>query len=573
MRHMDRLEAKKVNGQTYYYYSKWGWKNGKCRRLWQKYLGKPEKILKAIRADNSAGDYAEVFEWGLSGALWKECVSSEIVEIIDELCPKREQGLSTGEYISLASINRSIQAVSKASIWDWFSKTTLIRNFKGATKSALSSQRFWDHMDRISKTKTREIWRRILSNTVASESIDTSSISYDGTNFYTFIDTFNVRCDIAKRGKNKQGRSNLRQVSYALFCTADSHIPLYYDVYDGNRHDAKQFSAMLSEFHSFWETISHESGNKPDTTVVFDKGNNSARNFEMIDRYELNYVGSVKLGEHKELVSVSNEDDVFKDCSSSELAGVKAFRVAKNVYGKTRTLVVTFNPNLHQSQYMTLQNDISKALLKLSDIQQKLEDRRQGLVTKGTKPTTNSTVKKCSTALKRPYLASIIKVDVDDGDSGIPKLDYSICNDTLDNITKTYLGKNILITSRAEWDIDRIITAYRSQYIIEDVFKEMKDRDAGSWWPMHHWTDSKIHVHALYCTIALLLRALIQRRVQKDGIRISMKRLLTSLRDIKEVVTVNTKEKKKRTTLTKLDEIQERLLDSLSMQHDPMVLG
>ena len=39
---MQRLEAKTVNGHTYYYFSLWGWKSGKCRRLSQKYLGKAD---------------------------------------------------------------------------------------------------------------------------------------------------------------------------------------------------------------------------------------------------------------------------------------------------------------------------------------------------------------------------------------------------------------------------------------------------------------------------------------------------------------------------------------------------
>ena len=45
---MQRLEAKIIHGRTYYYLSTWGWKNGKCRRLSQKYLGKPEDIARAV---------------------------------------------------------------------------------------------------------------------------------------------------------------------------------------------------------------------------------------------------------------------------------------------------------------------------------------------------------------------------------------------------------------------------------------------------------------------------------------------------------------------------------------------
>ena len=37
---MEWLEAKQVKGHTYYYYSKWAWVDNRCRRVWQKYLGK-----------------------------------------------------------------------------------------------------------------------------------------------------------------------------------------------------------------------------------------------------------------------------------------------------------------------------------------------------------------------------------------------------------------------------------------------------------------------------------------------------------------------------------------------------
>ena len=64
-----------------------------------------------------------------------------------------------------------------------------------------------------------------------------------------------------------------------------------------------------------------------------------------------------------------------------------------------------------------------------------------------------------------------------------------------------------------------------AQFHIENVFKDMKDRDIGSWWPLYHWTDQKINVHSFSCTIAVLLRALAHRRVKEAGIDISMKRL------------------------------------------------
>jgi hypothetical protein len=104
---MERLESKKVNGHTYYYYSKWGWRNGKCRRLWQKYLGKLENIAQAVDGGPSPS-YAEVFQFGLPTALWLEGTRQNIIGEIDRLCPKRRQGMSIGDYIMMAAVNRAI---------------------------------------------------------------------------------------------------------------------------------------------------------------------------------------------------------------------------------------------------------------------------------------------------------------------------------------------------------------------------------------------------------------------------------------------------------------------------------
>ena len=68
---MHRLEAKSINGRTYYYLSLWGWKNGKCRRLSQKYLGKPEDIARVLEGTGPAPEYALVLGWGLPLALWQ----------------------------------------------------------------------------------------------------------------------------------------------------------------------------------------------------------------------------------------------------------------------------------------------------------------------------------------------------------------------------------------------------------------------------------------------------------------------------------------------------------------------
>ena len=570
---MDRLEAKKINGRTYYYYSKWAWVDGKCRRVWQKYLGKLETIVNAVEQDGPAPLYAEVFQWALPTALWQESDAAELLKHTEHLCPKRKQGLSTAEYLAIAAINRAVCPSSKRSMWEWFSQTSLLRQIPHASKALLTSQRFWDHMDRINAKTAASIWKRIIKGVVKREAIDVSSVSYDGTNFYTFIDTFNTRCQIAKRGKNKQGRDNLRQVSYALFCCADGHIPLFYDVYEGNRNDAKQFPLMLKRFHRFFRELSGNDGSAADTTVIFDKGNNSPDNFALLDSAGLDFVGSVKLNAHKELALIPNNDSDFVPCQSPELEGTKSFRVTKKIYGRPRTLVVTYNQNLFNAQWTTLQNDMIKAGEKLSALQTKLRERAGGIIKHGKVPTIKSLETQCKNILSRQHLKNIINVTIGKGTDEIPQVDYTIDTAALDELSQTWLGKTILITSRNEWADAKIIEAYRSQFIIEDVFKEMKDRTTGSWWPLHHWTNSKIRVHGLYCTIAVLLRALMLRRVRKAGLDLPLKRVLRELNAICEVVTIyprkrGAKTAQKQTTLTKTSDVQQQLLSILGLNNE-----
>ncbi len=46
------------------------------------------------------------------------------------------------------------------------------------------------HMGRINSATASLIWKRVIKGALRREDIDLSCVSYDGTNFYTFIDTF-----------------------------------------------------------------------------------------------------------------------------------------------------------------------------------------------------------------------------------------------------------------------------------------------------------------------------------------------------------------------------------------------
>jgi transposase len=568
---MQRLEAKTIHGRTYYYYSHWGWKNGKCRRLSQKYLGKAEDIAQAVQGVGPAPQYAEVLDWGLPLALWQEAARAQVAEHVDQLCPKRAQGLSTGDYLRLAAINRAYDPVSKQAMWDWLTRTCLLRWWPEASAGQLTSQRFWDHMDRIAPATAQAIWQQLLAQVLQREQIELSQICYDGTNFYTFIDTFNLKCQIAKRGKNKQGRCNLRQVSYALFCSTDGQLPLFYDVYEGNRNDAKEFPQVLARFQRWLVQRAGSTWATTKPTLIFDKGNNSGDNFGLIDQLELPYVGSVKLDEHPDLKQVSNRDARWQAATEPGLAGTKSWRTQQVVYGKERTLVVTYNEHLFDSQWATVQNDLAQALSQLAAVRQNLQNRATGLIKGGTRPSVASVERKCDQILHRQHLRQLVQTTVTQNSAGVPQLDYQADATAQQELADTHLGKTLLITGHQEWTDAQVIRAYRSQFVIEEIFHEMKDRRIGTWWPLRHWTDSKIQVHGLYCTIAVLLRALLWRRARLAGLRLSMADLLAKLGQIQQVINVYPAKRAgqsvtEQSVLTKRDETQEKLIEILGLQ-------
>jgi transposase len=567
---VQRLEAKRVNGHTYYYLSDWGWRQGKCRRLAQQYLGKLEDFSARLTGAGPAPAYAEVFELGRPLALWGAVQRAELIPLADQLCPKRQQGLSPGLYLALAALNRAVHPVSKRQFWDWLAGTALVRAVPHLSAEALSSQRFWDHLEGWEPEKLQALWKGLLERAGQREGIDLSRLCYDGTNFYTFIDTFNVQNHLAQRGKNKQGRDNLRQVSYALVCAAHGQWPLYYEVYEGNRNDSRQFGELLGRFAAFYAGLAPAGAPRPRTTLVFDKGNNSAANFALIDTLGLDYVGAVKLGEVAEWAAVSNTGDArWEACAG--LAGTKAFRVEAEVYGRKRTLVVSWHQGLFEAQWATVQSELARALRQLAELRQSLERRQQGEVKGGKAPTGESVQKQCREILHREHLSQVVTIGVQTHASGVPGLDYRVQPEALERLRDTVLGKNVLVTSHGGWKDPQVIEAYRSQFLIEEIFQQMKDRDLGCWWPMFHWTDRMIQVHGLYCTIALLLRAMVGRQVREAGVELPLTRLWAELEQVREVVNVYAgrgarKPPARQRVLSKLTTLQERLVEVLGLR-------
>jgi len=147
---MASLTPKIVNGHKYYYARISKRVNGKPKIVQTIYLGTVDKIVKNAQAAEQIPPAKEVYiaELGATAGLFDIAKRLQFVEIIDSHIAKREQGPTVGQYMLAAAINRAAQPTSKAALGQWF-EDTIGPGLMGIKPKQLTSQAFWNHMDRL----------------------------------------------------------------------------------------------------------------------------------------------------------------------------------------------------------------------------------------------------------------------------------------------------------------------------------------------------------------------------------------------------------------------------------------
>jgi transposase len=556
---MPSLTKKIIAGRAYYYLRECKRIDGKPKIVWQQYLGTAEAL--ADRLVSPTPRSAVIREFGASMACFKLAEELRVVEVIDRHCGKRtDAGLSVGQYMLISALNRCIAPLSKKRIGVWYQKTVLPRLIPAKTRQ-LSSQRFWDNMDRIDAEAITKIEDEISKIAVTQFGLDLRCLLFDATNFFTFIDSFNRRSKLAQRGKSKEGRTNLRLLGLALLVTYDGDVPLFQHTYAGNQHDSTTFRSIADQMVARCKALSQETC---DITLVFDKGNNSDENLSIVKDSTLHFVGSLVPTQHPELLEISR--DQMRRLDTKQLPKVWSHRTKKKVFGVERTILVTFNRALYLAQQKTLTREINKRKRQLTKL--KVSLRRARARKQGKKPTTQGTKNRIRTILTGRHMKDLFTTHIR-GKEGRLSLQWKFNQKAWETLKRTLLGKTLLFTDREEWTDEQIVLGYRSQSHVEAAFRRMKDPHFLTFRPTYHWTDQKLRVHAFYCVLALTILSLMRRKLAQAGIRMSISRMVEQLADIQEIALLYPGRKKTtvqaRTMLSDIDKQQHRMLAALKI--------
>jgi transposase len=560
---MPSIVGKKLGGKTYYYLVESARVGGKPRIVSQRYLGPAEEIVARLSgASPGEPDRSRHVAFGDVAAVWAVLRRLEVAEIVDDVVgPRRaDAAASVGTYIALAALNRVCDPCSKLAFERWWAKTAGDRWVR-LPSAALDHRRFWAAMDHIDEARLKEIERRIVARMVEVFSVDLSGLVLDMTNFATWIDSANPRAPIAQRGHSKQKRSDLRLIGLGLVVSVDGGIPLVSHSYPGNQPDVTQFPAMVEELATRFAILGGGDGQQ--LTLVFDAGQNSQDNYELIENSRFHFVASLPPSDHPDLLAVPATR--YHDLDPQRFPGLRALETTKVVFGTPRRIVVTHSENLHAKQAASFEQTLAKARRQLSALAARLA-RGQ---TRKPRPRVEAEI---AEILKPRWVSRVITTTLTGDLPAELRLTWRTNATARTGLEKEIFGKRLLFTDKgpAAASTAQIVADYRSQESAEADFRQMKDTSVVSFSPMFHFTEQKIRVHVFYCVLALMVARLMVRQADQAGLHMSVRELLDTLAGIQETVLLYQGERgrpRARRMLTDTDSTAQHLYDLFGL-HD-----
>jgi transposase len=523
---MASIVGKRIKGQTYYYLREVARVGGRPKIVSQRYLGKAADVAAAIDGAATLPERTRHLGFGALAAAWSVLEELDVVGIIDRVVGRRraDAACTVGTYIALAAANRVVAPCSKLAFADWWQTTAGDRWVKVPT-GALDHRRFWDAMDAIDPAQLARIERAVVKRMVQRFALDLSGLVVDMTNFATFIDSANPRAPIAKRGKAKQKRVDLRLVGLGLVVTRDGGVPIASHPYPGDRPDVTQFAAVIEELVLRFGELGMAAGA---LTVVYDAGCDSAANQAQVEAAGLHYVGSLRPSDHPDLLAVSAPR--FRVVDAERFPGLSAFQTRARALGADRRVIVTHSQSFHQRQARGFEQTLAKARRQLARLQARLA--------RGKTRRPREQVEAEITRICTPrWLDRVIDWELSGSSPASFRLHWRTDPAARRRLEAEVFGKRILFTDH-DWPVAEVVAAYRAQADVEAGFRQLKDPKVVSFSPMFHWTDQKIRVHALYCVLALMVAHLLRRQAARAGISMSVRELVTTLDSIQETVMV-----------------------------------
>lgn len=548
---MVHLARKNRNGVVYLYLEERKWIDGKSKRIWQKYLGREDKIQEqGIDMSSDKVEYLTM-EFGQSAALYKIAKKLDVIGIIDKHTDKsRDQNLTLGEYFLITTINRCISPVTKRRLGKWFKQDFLSTVFD-IDPSILNSQTYWNHYQYLDEEKIDKIESDLIKNLLDLYDLDLSTLLFDPTNFFTYQEKHENN-SLAEFGHSKENRNNLRLINLSLLCTKEFGIPLFHNTYEGNVQDAEHFKGIISKITERFKQIDQKI---EEMILIFDKGNHSPEAFEDINEIELSFIASLRNSTQKDLINtdIKKFKKIYLPSNGKE---VSYYTENQEIYGKERKVYVLLDPKKKKRAIVKFEIKLEKKLKEINEFLTKLNVKKW-------RKKENVEIK-LESLIGKILFKDIISYSITGSYEQLEVLTH--LNKETKEIYFESLGRSVIFTNLFDWEPVDIIQAFRDKYIVEDSFKNMKNPNMIAIRPMFHWSNTCIRAHVFSCVLGLLLLSLLRYELIQKKITSSYKEIMDNLSEAQISIIHFNSNKEPIYRLNKMTPLAEKMYKKLGLK-------
>ena len=516
---MAYLQRKTVKGIDYWSLVESRRVNGKPRPIVIEYFGNTKKFAEFLMNGRNESKILKSYSHGDTFALMKIANLLGIEQILDEkIKPKTRNGLKRSTSLLLIALQSVCKPGSKSEFESWIKTTTLPYEYNLPAES-LTCRHFWKQMDNIVESELAAAEDAIINVILSKYNFGLDKIALDYTNYFSYISSSNDKSELARRGRNKQKRHDLRQYSLALITTKDSGLPLYSHIYEGNKND----QTIFAEYTGILKSRIPQYDPKT-ITFVFDGGSNTKVNLEEL---ETHYICSFSMSYCKELYDIDIAE--YYDIKIGSKI-VRGYRLTKEIWGTERECILTYSQSLFDGQAKETDENIAKVIDSLISLNEQLGNPKSRISKDKT-----SIQSKIKAILNKKYMNDVFDISVEPlAESNVVTcVEYSVDESSKKDIMRKYFGKKLIISDHSNWTTEEILKTYREQDCIEKIFRATKDNDHCAIRPQFHYTDQKIRVHIFCCLLGLTLATILHCEVSNRGFAASKFHLLDILCSIR----------------------------------------
>jgi transposase len=443
----------------------------------------------------------------------------DLVKLIDQACgiTAPTSGPTIGEMVLAVAIQRACAPAAKcrlASVLDWS-----VPRVSCLPASAFSGQAFHRLAAQVTAEQLEQAQIAMARAIVGRFELSTDVLAFDTTNFDTHIAT-TTPGELARRGKAKSKRSDLRVVGLAVLVSETGHVPLLHRTYPGNGSDQAVLGGCLKALGQLHEVLV-EAGGRACRTLVRDGGSWSEQ--LELDLDVEGYYTLISLPLSHSASQLALEHAARRGamrCLGGKLGEVRAARLRTQVGDLDRTLVVVESQELLRGQKRGIAVALRKAKEELAKLQR--------LATKG-RLQRESLEERVRKALRGEHLAEFVITEVSQKGEQL-SLDWHGDAARRRRLERTRLGRRVLCTDHHLWSTGRIVHAFRGQWNVEEVFRRAKKGGVVPWGPSHQWADSSLRLHTFATVTGLTLVSLARLALGEGQSALSMMKSLAEVK-------------------------------------------